>query len=67
MLLPKNYEFLKMSSGGQEYVPHIRLACIAGPDGIRSVCERDLAVRAKIDDDFDFGIESMHVPRRVIH
>jgi hypothetical protein len=67
MLLPKGYQFLKMPCSGQKYVPHIGFASVAGPDGVCSVGEGDPAVRAKIDDDFDLGIESMHMPRRMIH
>jgi hypothetical protein len=51
-----------MLCGHGQYMAHIRLASVAGPDGIASTGERDIAVGAKINDHLDLGVEAMHVP-----
>jgi hypothetical protein len=46
---------------------HIRLASVAWPDGVRSVGERDPSTRAKIDNYFNFSVETMYVARLMVH
>jgi hypothetical protein len=67
MLLPQRCQFVEMRGGYGQYVTHIRLACVAWPDGICPVRERDPTVEAKIDDYLYLSVETMHMPRLMIH
>jgi hypothetical protein len=46
---------------------NIRNTSVTRPDRILSAGERNRSVQAKIDNHFKFGVEAMHVPRRVVH
>ena len=46
---------------------HIRLASVAWPYSVAPASERDRPIPAKIDDDLDPGVETVHVPGRVVH
>jgi hypothetical protein len=67
MFLPKKDQFVKMNSCDREHVAHVRLASIAGPDSIGPIRKSDPAVGAKIDDHLNVSVETMHVPRIVVH
>jgi hypothetical protein len=67
MLLPKDYKFVEMLHGYCQNMAHIGLTSLAWPDSVCPVRKRDRAIRAKIGDDFDLGIETMHMPWLVVH
>ena len=56
-----------MPCGYRQHVPHIRLAPVAWPYGVCPASERDHPVLAKIGDNLDLGVETMHMPGRVVH
>jgi hypothetical protein len=67
MLLPNKNQFVEMLCGCCQYVANVRLASVARPDGVCPARELDFAVRAKIDDHLYVSVETMHVPRLVVH
>jgi hypothetical protein len=66
VLLPKGNQFVEVFRGNREHMPDVRLACVAGPDGVRPLGYLDSAVCQKIDHHYYFGIGPMYVPWRVI-
>jgi hypothetical protein len=60
-------EFLKVSGSHCENVTDIGAACVCWTDRVFSVCQCYVAVCKQIKDDFDFGIESMHIPWLMVH
>jgi hypothetical protein len=64
--LPKPCQLVEMLRSYREDVPNIGFARIARSNGVRSVCQRNIAIQAKIDNHFRLGIEPMDVPGLMI-
>lgn len=67
MFLPKLNELVKVPGSHRENVSDIGAACACWTDRVLSVCQCYVAVWKQIEDDFDFGIESMNMPWLMVH
>jgi hypothetical protein len=67
MLLPKSYEFVEMPGRDSQNMAYIRFASVDRSDGVCPVCQRNSAVPAQVHDYLNLGVETVHMPRFVVH
>jgi len=67
MFLPKLNELVEVPGSHRENVSDIGAACACWTDRVLSVCQCYVAVWKQIEDDFDFGIESINMPWLMVH
>ncbi len=67
MLLPKRYQIVEVPGGYSQDMPHIRLASVSRPDSVCSRGQCDLAIQAKINDYLYIRIETVQMPRLMVH
>jgi hypothetical protein len=65
-VLPQSCEFLKVQSRYAQKPLHVSALGIRGPNGILTICECNIAVRAQINDRLCLAGKAVNVARRMI-